>query len=116
MTVATLEQATPAVALDRAEVRIGGRQILRDVSLTIGQGEFIAVLGPNGAGKSTLMKAILGLLPLAGGSVSVLGRPPHQARPATCPSAGALTRRPECAGPTWSRSASRAPAGVSRCR
>jgi zinc/manganese transport system ATP-binding protein len=81
VTVATVELATPAVALDRAAVQLGGRQILRDVSLTIGQGEFVAVLGPNGAGKSTLMKAILGLLPLAGGSVSVLGRPPQQARP-----------------------------------
>jgi zinc/manganese transport system ATP-binding protein len=70
----------PAVQLDSAAVRIGGRQILHDVSLTIGQGEFNAVLGPNGAGKSTLMKAILGLVGLAGGSVTVLGRSPHQAR------------------------------------
>ena len=38
------------------------------------------MLGPNGAGKSTLMRAILGLLPLAAGSVSVLGSPPAQAR------------------------------------
>ena len=39
------------------------------------------MLGPNGAGKSTLMRAILGLLPLESGSVTVLGRPPAQARP-----------------------------------
>jgi zinc/manganese transport system ATP-binding protein len=70
----------PAVALDHAEIRINGRPILSDVSLTIGRGEFVAVLGPNGAGKSTLMRTILGLVPLAGGSVSVLGRSPHQAR------------------------------------
>jgi zinc/manganese transport system ATP-binding protein len=38
------------------------------------------VLGPNGAGKSTLMRAVLGLLPLASGSVAVLGRPPAEAR------------------------------------
>jgi zinc/manganese transport system ATP-binding protein len=73
--------ATPAVALRGATVRIGGRQILSDVSLTIRHGEFVAVLGPNGAGKSTLMKAILGLVPLAGGSIDVLGRTPPQARP-----------------------------------
>ena len=70
----------PAVELDHAEVRIGGRAILQDVSLTIGHGEFVAVLGPNGAGKSTLMKAILGLVPLAGGAVRVLGTSPRQAR------------------------------------
>jgi zinc/manganese transport system ATP-binding protein len=73
--------AAAAVALRDATVRIGGRQILSDVSLTIRHGEFVAVLGPNGAGKSTLMKAILGLVPLAGGSIDVLGRTPPQARP-----------------------------------
>ncbi len=69
-----------AVALDHAAIRMGGREILSDVSLTIGHGEFVAVLGPNGAGKSTLMKAILGLVPLTGGSVDVLGCSPQQAR------------------------------------
>ena len=69
-----------AVELDHAEVRIGGRVVLQDVSLTIGHGEFVAVLGPNGAGKSTLMKAILGLVPVAGGAVRVLGTSPRQAR------------------------------------
>jgi zinc/manganese transport system ATP-binding protein len=83
MTDATLTRASPpAVALNHAVIRMGGREILSDVSLTIGHGEFVAVLGPNGAGKSTLMKAILGLVPLAGGSVDVLGRPPQQARAA----------------------------------
>jgi zinc/manganese transport system ATP-binding protein len=71
---------TPAVALDGVEIAVGGRTILHDVSLRIGAGEFIAVLGPNGAGKSTLMRSILGLHPLAQGTVSVLGRPPRQAR------------------------------------
>ncbi|HEX3976041.1 MAG TPA: metal ABC transporter ATP-binding protein [Solirubrobacteraceae bacterium] len=80
-TPATLPRAEAhAVALNHAAIRIGGREILSDVSLTIGHGEFVAVLGPNGAGKSTLMKAILGLVPLAGGSVDVLGRSPQQAR------------------------------------
>jgi zinc/manganese transport system ATP-binding protein len=70
----------PAVRLAGAHVRIGGREILGDVSLTIEPGEFVAVLGPNGAGKSTLMRAILGLVPLAGGTVDVLGTAPQRAR------------------------------------
>jgi len=46
------------------------------VDLVVRSGEFVAVLGPNGVGKSTLVKAILGLVPLAAGAISVLGRPP----------------------------------------
>jgi zinc/manganese transport system ATP-binding protein len=72
--------APPAVRLDGASVRIGGHEIFSAVSLTISQGEFVAVLGPNGAGKSTLMRAILGLVPLAGGTVDVLGTTPQRAR------------------------------------
>ena len=67
--------ALPAVSLEGAEARVGRRVVWRDVSLAVAEGEFAAVLGPNGAGKSTLLKAILGLLPLARGSISVLGRP-----------------------------------------
>ncbi|MGZ4168270.1 MAG: metal ABC transporter ATP-binding protein [Solirubrobacteraceae bacterium] len=83
MTDATVSSssAAAAVALDGVTVRLGGREILADVSITIRQGEFVAVLGPNGAGKSTLMRAILGLVPLAGGSIDVLGRSPQQGRP-----------------------------------
>jgi zinc/manganese transport system ATP-binding protein len=73
-------QRSAAVEISDAEVRLGGHRILRDVSLTIGDGEFVAVLGPNGAGKSTLMRAILGLVPLAAGQISVLGSNPVQAR------------------------------------
>jgi zinc/manganese transport system ATP-binding protein len=69
-----------AVSLTDASVRLGGRTVLREVDLTVGPGEFVAVLGPNGAGKSTLMRAILGLVPLAGGGASVLGQSPAQAR------------------------------------
>jgi zinc/manganese transport system ATP-binding protein len=72
---------TAAVELRDAAVQIAGRPVLRDVSLTVEPGEFLAVLGPNGAGKSTLMRAILGLVPLTGGRVSVLGEAPAQARP-----------------------------------
>ena len=80
-TALSRERATTAAELINASVRLAGKRIFSDVALTVGRGQFVAVLGPNGAGKSTLMRAILGLLPLDAGSVTVLGRPPAQARP-----------------------------------
>jgi zinc/manganese transport system ATP-binding protein len=73
---ATLENRGDAVVFERAAVRLGGRTIWSDLSLAIPHGEFVAILGPNGAGKSTLIKAVLGLLPLAAGRASIVGRPP----------------------------------------
>jgi zinc/manganese transport system ATP-binding protein len=63
------------MTLEQASIRVGGRVIWQDVSLSVRAGEFIAVLGPNGAGKSTLLKALIGLLPLNSGRISVLGAP-----------------------------------------
>jgi zinc/manganese transport system ATP-binding protein len=68
-----------AVTFEGAAVRLGGKEVLHDVTLEVGPGEFVAVLGPNGAGKSTLVRAILGVLPLAAGKATVLGRPPGEA-------------------------------------
>jgi zinc/manganese transport system ATP-binding protein len=68
----------PAVVLEAAGVRLGGREIWREVTLTVAPGDFVAVLGPNGAGKSTLVRVLLGLVPLSTGAVRVLGGAPGQ--------------------------------------
>jgi zinc/manganese transport system ATP-binding protein len=85
MTSVTLHPETTrpaaAVRISNATVRLGGRVIFGGVDVSVDPGEFVAVLGPNGAGKSTLMRAILGLVPLAGGSIAVLGTTPASARP-----------------------------------
>src|SRR5258708_25893686 len=65
----------PVIQVKGAEVTLGGRTIWQEVDLSVQPGEFLAILGPNGAGKSTLLKAILGLLPLTHGTISVFGKP-----------------------------------------
>jgi len=47
----------------------GEVEILHGVSITVREGEMVAVIGPNGAGKSTLLKALFGLLPVRRGQV-----------------------------------------------
>ena len=61
--------------LDEVGVRLGGREILNDVSFSIGAGEFTGLIGPNGAGKTTLLRVILGLQPVTRGSVLIDGAP-----------------------------------------
>ncbi|MFN0010109.1 MAG: metal ABC transporter ATP-binding protein [Phycisphaerales bacterium] len=56
------------------------KPVLWDVDVSLPEQRLIAIVGPNGAGKSTLLKAILGLVPLASGSITIFGRPFKQAR------------------------------------
>ncbi len=80
---------TEVLRLDGVGVRLGGRQVLRDVSFTIGPGEFTGLIGPNGAGKTTLLRVILGLQPVTGGSVLLDGAP----RPARDSSIGYVPQK-----------------------
>ena len=56
------------------------KPVLWNIDLTIREPRLVGIVGPNGAGKSTLIKAILGLVPMAGGRVSILGKPFTQQR------------------------------------
>ena len=52
----------------------GGVNIIEDCSFNVNRGEIVSILGPNGAGKSTAMKAMLGILDLKNGEVSLNGK------------------------------------------
>lgn len=52
----------------------GGRELVREVNLSVGEGEAVAVLGPSGCGKSTLLRSVAGLHPPAVGTLSLGGR------------------------------------------
>jgi ABC-type branched-subunit amino acid transport system ATPase component len=61
----------------------GAAAVLRDVDLSVGRGEIVAVLGKNGMGKSTLLKTVMGFVrPMAGtialDGADVTGAPPHR--------------------------------------
>ena len=77
-----MREPAPVIKVEGAAVNLGGRAIWQDVQLSVQPGEFLAILGPNGAGKSTLLKAILGLIPLSHGTISVFGHPARRGKAA----------------------------------
>jgi ABC-2 type transport system ATP-binding protein len=81
-----------SVEVEGLEVTRGGRQVLSDLSLTVGEGTVTGLLGPSGSGKSTLIRSIVGVQKVAAGSVRVLGLP--AGAPALRHSVGYLTQAP----------------------
>src|SRR3954467_574928 len=68
-----------AVDMDGVVKRFGAVTAVDGISLRIRPGEVVALLGPNGAGKTSTVDMLLGLSRPTAGSVSVYGRPPHEA-------------------------------------
>lgn len=66
---------SPAVVVDGLRVVRGGREVVRGVCFEVARGTVTGLLGPNGCGKSTLLRAIVGVQVVAGGDVTVFGRP-----------------------------------------
>jgi ABC-type multidrug transport system ATPase subunit len=66
--------AEPPLEIRDATIRFGTFTAVDRVSLSVAPGEVFGLLGPNGSGKTTLIRAVCGLIPLAGGTARVLGR------------------------------------------
>ncbi len=56
------------------QVLYGGIAAVKGVSFTVGRGEIVALIGANGAGKTSVLKAVIGLVPAAKGTVRLFGR------------------------------------------
>lgn len=76
---------TPLLEVRHLSKNFGPVEALKDLSMTIGRGEVVALAGDNGAGKTTLIKAISGVYKPSGGEILIEGQPvsfasPHEAR------------------------------------
>nr|WP_245637367.1 ATP-binding cassette domain-containing protein [Actinomyces vulturis] len=60
--------------VDQLDVTLGTSPILHGISLTVEQGESVALLGANGSGKSTLVKTCLGIVPSTRGRIEIYGK------------------------------------------
>jgi NitT/TauT family transport system ATP-binding protein len=69
------EHPPSAVTLRDVAVKFGTFTAVASVDLAVREGEFVAVVGPTGCGKSTILNLVTGLLPAAGGSVEIFGKP-----------------------------------------
>ena len=77
----SVASVTNAIEFHDVRLVLGSRTVLENVNIAIGPNEFVGLLGPNGSGKTTLIRAILGLVPPASGTITVLGEPATRGNP-----------------------------------
>lgn len=64
---------SPMIHFQNVSVQYGKHTVLKDITLQISGGEFVALIGPSGAGKSTLLNALIGESPNISGSITIDG-------------------------------------------
>ncbi|NCC53463.1 MAG: metal ABC transporter ATP-binding protein [Spartobacteria bacterium] len=74
----------PILELERITVRRRGQTVIEEVSITLQQGDFVALIGANGSGKTTLLRTIMGFLHPASGMVALFGQFPVNWRQQRC--------------------------------
>src|SRR4026207_1982740 len=72
---AVVEPRRPLVVLDKVNKHFGDLHVLKDIDLTIGEGEVVVIIGPSGSGKSTLCRTINRLETLGSGTITIDGKP-----------------------------------------
>jgi ABC-type branched-subunit amino acid transport system ATPase component len=63
------ERPAPSLRAENITAGYGGVPVIRDISISVGPAEIVAVIGPNGAGKSTLLKSLVGILHVSSGRI-----------------------------------------------
>jgi iron complex transport system ATP-binding protein len=70
-----MRMGDPIIRVLDYSLQLGGRTILKDVSLTVEKGDYLCIIGPNGAGKTTLLKCLDGIYRKGEGKIEIKGRP-----------------------------------------
>lgn len=87
--------AEAVLELKNLTKRIGNKNVVDDLSLTVNRGEIFGLLGPNGAGKTTAIRMIVGLISKSQGDVAVAGVDAKQDFVKTMTEIGAIVENPE---------------------
>ncbi|MEC8721459.1 MAG: ATP-binding cassette domain-containing protein, partial [Candidatus Thermoplasmatota archaeon] len=66
----------PVLKISELSVSRAGNTVLRDINLSVHDGEFVGIVGPNGSGKTTLLLTVLGILKPNSGNIQTYGKPP----------------------------------------
>ncbi len=72
---------SPIIQIEDLAIERSGNAILKNISLSINDGEYVSIIGPNGAGKTTLVKCIAGIYRDWKGSIKIEGQPFEQYDP-----------------------------------
>ena len=64
---------TPAVAIDKLQIKRGGQDVLRSLTFEVKAGAVVGLIGPSGSGKTTLIRTIVGLQQITSGRADILG-------------------------------------------
>jgi len=64
---------TPAISVENVSFAYDEQPVLKDISLTVEEGDFLGLIGPNGSGKTTLLKLMLGLKKPDSGRIELFG-------------------------------------------
>ena len=65
---------SPILEINNLYKNYGATEILKDINVSIEQGDFLVLVGPSGCGKSTLLNCIAGLEPIISGDMTIGGR------------------------------------------
>jgi iron complex transport system ATP-binding protein len=68
-----MKEAHTALRMTGVTAGYGAKQVLREVSCDVGEGDFLGLIGPNGSGKTTLLRVLSGAIPVSAGGVRVRG-------------------------------------------